>query len=140
MNKSVVRLTRHFFLQPFTLAIQTYHVLHQGRVEYTLIHPDSPPRIEKVVMGTDVAAGEQRQLLVGTGVWKMSQIPPKDLSSANTDTEKNSIGCLITEVVVPGFHWEDHQYLTKAGLRDLFRDDPSSAGLLEHLLSYVKKS
>lgn len=22
-------------------------------------------------------------------------------------------GCLITEVVVPGFHWEDHKFLNK---------------------------
>ncbi|KAJ3721144.1 RmlC-like cupin domain-containing protein [Lentinula raphanica] len=87
----------------------TYHVLHQGRAEYTLIHPTDPPKVEKHIMGTNVSAGESRLLLVGTGVWKMSRLLPED----------TEYGCLITEVVVPGFHWEDHQFLTKGGFDEL---------------------
>ncbi|KAE9397677.1 hypothetical protein BT96DRAFT_775594, partial [Gymnopus androsaceus JB14] len=87
----------------------TYHVLHQGRAEYTLIYPTNPPTIEKRIMGTNIAAGESRQLLVGTGVWKMSRLLPEDVE----------YGCLITEVVVPGFHWEDHNFLTIEGLKTL---------------------
>jgi hypothetical protein len=67
---------------------QTYHVLHQGRAEYTLIHPTSPPKIEKAVMGTDASKGEVRQLLVGTGVWKMSRIPMEDVRAAQTAEER----------------------------------------------------
>ncbi|KAH7881368.1 RmlC-like cupin domain-containing protein [Lentinula edodes] len=90
----------------------TYHILHQGRAEYTLIYPTNPPTIEKHIIGTNVSAGESRQLLVGTGVWKMSRLLPEDMDH----------GCLITEVVVPGFHWEDHQFLTKGGLHELLEN------------------
>ncbi|KLO08686.1 hypothetical protein SCHPADRAFT_944236 [Schizopora paradoxa] len=122
----------------------TYHVLHQGRAEYTLIRPpptlplttpslhsdpvassDSvqvpSPRIETVIMGTNADAGEVRMLLVGTGVWKRSNLLPEDLELAKQSPElSDKTGCLITEVVVPGFDWEDHKYLTKNGLEKLF--------------------
>jgi predicted cupin superfamily sugar epimerase len=55
-------------------------------------------------MGTN--PGESRQLLVGTGVWKRSRILPEDRALVKTPQDKEKIGCLITEVVVPGFHWE----------------------------------
>ena len=80
---------------------KTYHTLHHGRAEYTLIRPGNPPIIEKKVMGTNTAAGEVRQLIVGTGIWKRSSL---DIESANTRQEQDCTGCLITEVVVPGFH------------------------------------
>ncbi|KIY73580.1 hypothetical protein CYLTODRAFT_434221 [Cylindrobasidium torrendii FP15055 ss-10] len=113
----------------------TYHVLHHGRAEYTLIHPTSPPRIEKVVMGEDVSKGETRLLLVGTGVWKMSKLLPVDLAMG----DKNTTGCLITEVVVPGFHWEDHQFLTMDGLTDLFKDSPNAEQHMDMLAPFVRK-
>ncbi|KAF8592071.1 hypothetical protein K439DRAFT_1325203 [Ramaria rubella] len=102
----------------------THHVLHEGRAEYTLITPGVsgfPPKVEKVVMGTNAEAGEKRQLLVGTGVWKRSAIPEEDIVSARTLEEKERTGCLITEVVVPGFHWEDHAFLKKQELEELFK-------------------
>jgi hypothetical protein len=55
-------------------------------------------------MGTD--AGELRMLLVGSGVWKRSRILPEDRDLAKSIQDRDKIGCLITEVVVPGFHWE----------------------------------
>ena len=95
----------------FSLSVrQTYHVLHQGRAEYTLITPGvagKPPTIEKKVMGTNTAAGELRMLFVGTGVWKMSRLLPEDLALGTTPEKADKVGCLIHEVVVPGFHWED---------------------------------
>jgi predicted cupin superfamily sugar epimerase len=118
---------------------KTYHVLHQGRAEYTLIHPPTaggPPKIERVVMGTDTKAGELRQLLVGTGVWKMSQIPEADLRSRG----KEEVGCLITEVVVPGFAWEDHQYLTLNGLKELFARDAEGQKRIEEFREFVKEA
>jgi uncharacterized protein len=118
--------------------MQTYHVLHQGRAEYTLIHPPSAggaARIERVVMGTDAAAGERRQLLVGTGVWKMSRIPDADLKHG----DREQVGCLITEVVVPGFAWEDHQYLTAKGLEDLFAGHPEGQQKIDELRQNVKE-
>jgi predicted cupin superfamily sugar epimerase len=116
---------------------QTYHVLHQGRAEYTLIHPGTaggPARVERVIMGTDASRGEQRQLLVGTGVWKKSRVPAADLARG----VRESTGCLITEVVVPGFAWEDHAYLTAAGLAALLAGHPDEPALAAELGASVK--
>ncbi|KAF8921916.1 RmlC-like cupin domain-containing protein [Mucidula mucida] len=102
----------------------TYHVLHRGRAEYTLIHPPEggePPRVETKIIGTN--AGETRLLLVGTGVWKMSRLLPEDVENAKTEEQKARLGCLITEVVVPGFHWEDHQFLAMDALKNLFKNN-----------------
>ncbi|KAI0263864.1 RmlC-like cupin domain-containing protein [Gloeopeniophorella convolvens] len=115
----------------------TMHVHHSGRAEYTLITPsptpDTPPTIERVVMGPNARAGERRQLLVGTGVWKMSRLLPEDLDASKENLERT--GCLITEVVVPGFHWEDHHYLTRKGLEELFVANPEGA---KEFLPHVK--
>jgi len=118
----------------------TYHVLHQGRAEYTLIKPGNPPKIEKKIMGTNVKAGEQRQLLVGTGIWKMSRILPEDLNPAKTQEERNRTGCLITEVVTPGFHWEDHRYLEFEDLQELFKGVEDGEAKVQDIGPFVKKS
>jgi predicted cupin superfamily sugar epimerase len=110
------------------------HVLHHGRAEYTLVHPTNPPRVEHIVMGTDTRAGEVRQMLVGTGVWKMSRLPAADLAQADAA----HVSCLITEVVFPGFHWEDHAYLTTEGLERLFAGTEDSEERVEELRAYVK--
>ncbi|KAH8111969.1 RmlC-like cupin domain-containing protein [Phellopilus nigrolimitatus] len=120
----------------------TYHVLHQGRAEYTLITPGAdgkPPTIETKIMGTDAANGELRMLFVGTGVWKMSRLLPEDLALGTTPKEQNKVGCLITEVVVPGFHWEDHQFLTRANLEALFDGVDKKEEKIKLLAPYVKK-
>ncbi|RXW13732.1 hypothetical protein EST38_g12124 [Candolleomyces aberdarensis] len=100
----------------------TYHILHQGRAEYTLITPGSPPKIERHVMGSNAAAGEKMQLIVGTGIWKMSQLLAEDINAAESENDKELVNCLITEVVVPGFQWMDHKFLTRDGLDELFKD------------------
>ena len=95
-------------------------------------------------MGTNVAAGEKLQLLVGSNVWKKSKLLDEDISraraclsftlraalllmrrtradAAESDAAQfDSTGCLITEVVFPGFHWEDHKYLTAAELEGMW--------------------
>jgi len=116
----------------------TYHVLHQGRTEYTLIIPGSPPTIETKIMGTN--DGELRQLLVGTGIWKRSRILPEDRALAKTPTDQDKIGCLITEVVVPGFHWEDHEFLTKEKLDFLFKGVPGGEEKIKRFEPFVRKS
>jgi uncharacterized protein len=87
-------------------------------------------------MGTDVTKGEVRQLLVGTGVWKMSRLPEADLKRG----EREEVGCLITEVVVPGFAWEDHEYLTRSGFEELFEGHPEGKRWIEELGEFVKKT
>ena len=51
MNKSVVRKIYWSSIN-ITMKkcdVQTMHVLHQGRAEYTLITPGNPPKVEKKV-------------------------------------------------------------------------------------------
>ncbi|KAJ7207047.1 RmlC-like cupin domain-containing protein [Mycena pura] len=114
----------------------TYHVLHQGRVEYILITPGTPPTIERKILGP--GPKETRQLFVGSNVWKMSRLLTSDLKQAKTEEDKRNLGCLITEIVVPGFHWEDHDFLTREGLKELLKDMPDYEKLLVELSANVK--
>ncbi|KAJ7705299.1 RmlC-like cupin domain-containing protein [Mycena rosella] len=110
----------------------TYHVHHQGRAEYVLITPvpGGAPTVERRVIGADVENGETRLLIVGTGVWKMSRLLEADVLD---EAAGDKTGCLITEVVVPGFHWEDHAFLTREGLKELMGDVEAT-----ELARYVK--
>ncbi|KAJ7103746.1 RmlC-like cupin domain-containing protein [Mycena epipterygia] len=112
----------------------TYHVHHQGRAEYTLITPrlGHAPTVERRVVGPDIENGETRLLIVGTGVWKMSRLLEADVQDK---TAGGKTGCLITEVVVPGFHWEDHAFLRKKGLEELMGNDSKD---VKELARYVK--
>ena len=71
-------------------------------------------------MGSNTSAGEVRQLLVHDA-WKMSEIPPEDLEAVKKgEVSADEVGCLITEVVVPGFVWEDHALVVAVqGYREL---------------------
>ena len=72
-------------------------------------------------MGADIENGELLQLLVPSGIWKMSRLLPSDLAAASASAEaRERTGCLITEVVFPGFAWEDHCFLTRPQLQELF--------------------
>ena len=49
---------------------------------------------------------------------------------------RDNTGCLITEVVFPGFSWEDHGFLTHASFEALWNGSvPPEA---QYLLKYVK--
>lgn len=106
----------------------TMHLLHCGRVKYTLISTKgSPPRIREVVMGEDLAKGEVRQLMVGGDEWKVSEIPKQDREWVQSNPEKAEfVGGLISEVVTPGFDWQDHEYMTMDKLKSLFGNDQES--------------
>jgi len=122
----------------------TMHIHHQGRAKYTIIYPPSATnprvRVETVVMGTDVSKGETLQLLVGNA-WKMSMIPEEDLTALeNGRVSPESVGCLITEVVVPGFVWEDHEFLTLEGLKQLFANEPDGEDQIEKFKNHVHKA
>ena len=60
MNKSAVRGPCRRARPVLTRAPQTMHVHHQGRAEYTLIHPTHPPRIEVVVRARPPHPGSSR--------------------------------------------------------------------------------
>ena len=114
-------------------------MLHEGRAEYTLITPGNPPKIEKRVMGNNADAGETRLLIVGTGIWKFSRLLEADIRSAKTQEEKDRCHCLITEVVVPGFHWEDHKFMTNRDLEELFKDSDAEE-MIKELRMHIKDS
>lgn len=91
------------------------------------------------VIGPNLQAGEVLQLLVPSGIWKMSRLLPDDLAVAASDSRlRDRTGCLITEVVFPGFAWEDHCFLTTKGLAETF----GGTDTLEYAewVGFVKKS
>ncbi|CCC67181.1 hypothetical protein NCAS_0A06230 [Naumovozyma castellii] len=77
------------------------HILQRGKGQYVLIYPDG--RIKSFKVGFDYAAGEVSQWVVPGGVYKASFLVPN---------EEFSNGLLISEVVVPGFDFEDHKFMT----------------------------
>ncbi|GAA6042018.1 hypothetical protein JCM8097_009149 [Rhodosporidiobolus ruineniae] len=126
----------------------TFHTLHQGRALYTLVKPlpadaaeGGVPEIKQVVMGADSSKGEVRQLLVEGGWWKASEIPAEDLAYASSSpSAADSIGCLISEVVVPGFDFADHCFLTSKDLEGLFKGESEAAkAAREKLKPYVRE-
>jgi len=95
---------------------RTVHTLHQGRGRYVLIHADEEgeqKRIETFVVGHDVAKGERLQWIVEGGKFKASFLLPD--GEGGTESE----GLLISETVVPGFEFCDHDFLSPAGLEEL---------------------
>lgn len=88
------------------------------------------------IIGPNIRAGETLQLLVPSGVWKMSRLLADDLATATDSAQRDRVGCLITEVVFPGFAWEDHAFLTLADLENVFGG--SDGG--REWVPYVKRS
>ncbi|SNX81867.1 uncharacterized protein MEPE_00572 [Melanopsichium pennsylvanicum] len=129
----------------------TMHVHHAGRTKYTLISAKAPlgkglvdengdPLTRTVVMGDNIANGEVRQLLVEGGWWKASELPEEDRAAVKIGKADGArVGALISEVVTPGFHWNDHTYLNQSKLRELFTGSPRSKELYEKYKKYVKE-
>jgi predicted cupin superfamily sugar epimerase len=97
------------------------HFFHLGDpLRYSLIHPDGT--LEQVVLGPDVAAGQQLQLLVRGGIWKSSQLLSGDAGYG-----------LISEAVSPGFDYND---MTIGRADELSAQFPQHRNLIE---AYSKK-
>ncbi|KAK3325838.1 RmlC-like cupin domain-containing protein [Apodospora peruviana] len=110
---------------------RTVHTLHRGRGRYVLIHADEetkngPKRVESFIVGPDVAVGEKLQWIVEGGKYKASFLPD-DEREWEEDGKKTTAAApgwlLISETVVPGFEFFDHDFLTKAGLKELIGED-----------------
>lgn len=101
---------------------RTIHTLHRGRGRYVLIHADEPDcLVETFVVGQDIAAGEKLQWIVEGGKFKASfLLPDKDANGNETDS---SGGLLISETVVPGFEFYDHDFLVGDGLSKLIGEE-----------------
>ncbi|KAK7040763.1 hypothetical protein VNI00_009669 [Paramarasmius palmivorus] len=110
-----------------------YHMHHQGRMEYTLITsiPGQPPKIEKKVLGP-----ENRLIVVEPGVWKFARLLPEDLK----DEEKAKQGCLMTMLLVPGFSLDDHEFLTKETLEELFKGVEGGEEKIKEFEAHVWKN
>jgi predicted cupin superfamily sugar epimerase len=94
------------------------HYYHLGdAIEYSLIYPDG--KLETVVMGSNVIAGELLQLHVPGGVWKASRLV----------TGSAGFG-LISEAVSPGFDFADMQMGDRQMLGEQF---PQHSKLIEQL-------
>ncbi|GFG06732.1 cupin domain protein [Aspergillus udagawae] len=104
---------------------RTIHSLHRGRARYVIIHADlathdGPAPVTSFVVGPDLDKGERMQWVVEGGKYKASYLLP-DLPSENGDGE--SEGLLITETVVPGFEFEDHEYLSRQTMERLLPEE-----------------
>ncbi|KAL2372774.1 DUF985 domain-containing protein [Blastomyces gilchristii SLH14081] len=97
---------------------RTVHTLHRGRGRYVIIHAGeveegAKARIETFVVGKNIAAGEKLQWIVEGGKFKGSYLLPDH--EAGKDTE----GLLISETVVPGFEYQDNDFMLPGTLEEL---------------------
>ncbi|CAF9941010.1 hypothetical protein IMSHALPRED_002250 [Imshaugia aleurites] len=111
---------------------RTMHTLHRGRGRYVIIHGDEREegeraRVETFVVGHDVHDGERLQWLVEGGKYKASFLLP------DKEGESESEGLLISETVVPGFEFSDHNFMPPETLPELLSDQ--QADELRWLLS-----
>jgi len=82
-------------------------------------------------VGPNVAKGEKLQWIVEGGKYKASFLLPDE------DSGKESQGLLITETVVPGFEFCDHDFLSRKGLTEMVGNQ--KADELSWLLSPLGK-
>lgn len=116
---------------------RTVHTLHKGRARYVIIHADEvapsdrpsgygsedaesgadekklwngKARVETYVVGQDVLGGEKLQWIVDGGKYKASFLLPDEKEGEDSISRE---GCLISETVVPGFEFADHDFMRR---------------------------
>lgn len=140
--------TIHYYLSPVSpLGAfhrnkgRTVHTLHKGRGRYVIIHADEvasstcpggyggaddlpesvrwrgKARIETFIVGQDVEKGERLQWIVDGGKYKSSYLQP-DVEGG----EESAEGLLISETVIPGFEYVDHDFMRIERLEALVED------------------
>ena len=117
-------MTAIYYMLASDAPIDVFHTKHSDGIQfyhlgapltYHLIHPDG--RHERVVLGPDIAAGQQLQLAVTGGTWKAAEL------------ESGEFG-LVSEVVAPGWEMDDMILASRAELVALF---PQHSALLTRL-------
>lgn len=78
---------------------------------------DGKRRVEVFTVGHDVAAGEKLQWIVEGGKFKGTFLLP------DREGGSESEGLLISETVVPGFEYCDHDFLSRQHLVDLLGEE-----------------
>jgi predicted cupin superfamily sugar epimerase len=99
-----------------------------------IIHADEPgeeKRIETFVVGQNIEKGEKLQWIVEGGKFKASFLLPDEVGGVESD------GLLISETVVPGFEYCDHDFLSPQGLKQLLGEEKAQE--LSWLLSPLGK-
>ncbi|OAP61958.1 hypothetical protein AYL99_04161 [Fonsecaea erecta] len=92
---------------------RTVHTLHWGRGRYVILHFDQKDSsngeipVETFVVGKDIEKGEKVQWIVEGGKFKASFLLPDDEGGDSSEQ-----GLLISETVVPGFEYADHDFMT----------------------------
>ena len=66
--------------------------------------------IETFVVGHDISKGERLQWIVEGGKFKASFLLPDDVGGDGKGVSEKSL--LISETVVPGFEYSDHDFMT----------------------------
>lgn len=95
-------------------------------IQYYLIDPETR-KLTEVILGPDLAAGQQLQLAVSGGIWKASLL----LDSSPYKSHKNNSGYgLISEAVSPGFEYAD---MTLGVALDLLGQFPEYKNLIPKL-------
>ncbi|KAL2202772.1 hypothetical protein CC79DRAFT_1337430 [Sarocladium strictum] len=94
------------------------HTLHKGRGQYVLLHESG--KVETFVVGKDIEKGERLSWVVEGDVYKASFL----LEDAPGN---GSEGLLISETVVPGFDYADHEFLEEKKLRELVSEAQADA-------------
>jgi hypothetical protein len=95
------------------------HTLHRGRGRYVLIHEDG--RVETYIVGKDVSKGEKLSWVVEGGAYKASYLLEDEEGKGESE------GLLISETVVPGFDYADHEFLEETKLRELVSEEQADA-------------
>ena len=126
---------------------RTVHTLHWGRGAYVLLHPPENRRdnehgavseaeregcdmagregegwrVETFIVGTDIVKGEKVQWIVEGGRYKSSYLLPDtgDVEEYWNGEDGSKNGLLISETVVPGFEFSDHDFLTAERFLDI---------------------
>ncbi|MGJ8686173.1 MAG: cupin domain-containing protein [Spongiibacteraceae bacterium] len=95
-----------------------------GSICYSLINSDG--LLRQVILGPNIGAGEQLQLLVPGDVWKASELIAP--STANNFA-------LVSELVVPEFVYAEHRMANYAVMRDTFPQQwPTLKKQIGHLI------
>ncbi len=84
------------------------HFYHGGApICYYVIHPDG--KLQQTILGTDIENGQKLQLLVEGGCWKASELQDGEFG-------------LISEVVVPGFEYQDMEMANAKQIKAMYPD------------------
>ncbi|KAH7381333.1 RmlC-like cupin domain-containing protein [Phaeosphaeria sp. MPI-PUGE-AT-0046c] len=101
---------------------RTVHTLIEGRGRYVLIHADEDgkrKRVESFVVGKNVSKGERSVWIVEGGKFKASFLLP--MKGEEGDVEGDRL--LISETVVPGFEFSDHDFLMEKTFGELVTEE-----------------